>query len=136
MQTISVYGRNDFLTERNNQIFCNVFHERNGQYLEREFDPEKFLILKDVDDCSPTELWQKDGLINFLHDLEIVITEAKENCDDEMSNHLKEVFVLAKFCLWNLDKFGLYLSPWGGTLSLDDYPQDIPEKYRYNIAKL
>lgn len=33
------------------------------------------------------------------------VKEAYLNNDNKMCNHLKEIFVLCKMCLWNYDRF-------------------------------
>lgn len=115
-------------------FFYRTFHDRNGTYLEREGDAGKFLILWNVDDASNTVLTKSSDFINLLKDIEIVLAEADSNGDFEISNHLKEIFVLCKFCLWNEGRFFLEFTPWG--CLLESYPSIIPEKYRFNISEL
>ena len=44
---------------------------------------------------------------------ETISNEAHSENDNEMCNHLKEIFVLCKLCLWNSGKFYLEFTPWG-----------------------
>lgn len=65
---------------------------------------------------------------------ETISNEAHSENDNEMCNHLKEIFVLCKLCLWNSGKFYLEFTPWG--VILDSYPRCLPDKYRFNISTI
>lgn len=117
------------------QELYRTFHIRNADYLERELEPDKFQVLWYIDDSSPTFIKDKSSLIKLMHDLELVIKEASLKNDIEMSNHLKEIFVLCKMCLWKENNhLKLIFSPFG--FQSDDYSLDIPERYRFNISAL
>ena len=133
MQSIIVYGEDGMLTGGGRKIFYQTSHERNSKYLEREGESKQFQVLCDVDNCDPSSFWTTELLLMLLHDLEIVLEEARAGDDKEVINHIKEIFILCKLCIWSEGKMSLYFTPYG---SIDDFPKDIPEKYRYNIAKL
>ena len=127
MQGISLYvavqGKKD------EKPFYHTFHKRNGDYLEREHEDDKFLFLFDVDDCDPSELSQPEHFIDFLHDLEIVISEARVKQDFEMVDHLNEIILMCKMGLWNTGKVLLIISPYE-FFGDDQYPQGLPAKYK------
>lgn len=133
MQGISIYKREtaDILSSP----IYHTFHERNGKYLERENEPSKFLVLKDIDDCDPSEFYTSKGLNDLLSDLEIIVLEAKTEKDIEIANHLKEIVVLCKLCLWNIDAFVLIISPYE-YLEDKQYPVGLPGRYKFNISFL
>lgn len=115
-------------------ILYRTFHESNGRYLERENEPEKFKILWNVDDASPSVFKDTQDINMLMEDLKTVLDEAHSQNDNEMCNHLKEIFILCKLCLWNNGVFYLEFTPWGVTL--DSYPCNLPEKYRFNISTI
>ena len=115
-------------------ILYRTFHESNGRYLERENESEKFKILWNVDDASPSVFKDTQDINMLMEDLKTVLDEAHSQNDNEMCNHLKEIFILCKLCLWNKGLFYLEFTPWGVTL--DSYPCNLPEKYRFNISTI
>lgn len=136
MQYICIRKKDDkkYKSEKCSDLY-QTFHERNGIYLEKDGCSEKFKILSNVDDASNTFLTKRDDYLRLMSDLEIVIGEAHLNGDKEICNHLKEIFVLCKLCLWDSnDNLKIIFSPWG--FASDKYPLDIPEKYRFNISSL
>ncbi|ATN00965.1 MULTISPECIES: hypothetical protein [Proteus] len=120
--------------DNENEVLYRTFHERNARYLERENQSDKFKIIWNIDDASPSVFMNSDDLVSLLEDLEILVQEACKNNDHEILNHLKEIAVLCKLCLWNESLFYLEFSPWG--VSLDSYPTKIPEQYRFNISTI
>ncbi len=128
MQGISIY-------KNNNTLFYHTFHKDNGKYLERENEKEKFLVLYEVDDCSPSEFSDAASLNRLINDLNITIQEATLLNDIQSANHLKEIVVLCKMCLWNIDSFILVLSPFE-YIPKEDYSKDLPQKYRESIASI
>ncbi|MCW2255567.1 hypothetical protein M2263_001658 [Providencia alcalifaciens] len=115
-------------------MLYRTFHERNSSYLERENEADKFKIIWNIDDGSPSFFMKSNDIVMLMQDIEILVQEACKNNDNEMLNHLKEIMVLCKLCLWNEGMFYLEFSPWG--VVLDSYPKEIPEKYRFNISYL
>ena len=124
-QGISVYSAGG--------LIYHTVHERNGEYLEREYEKEIFSMLRDVDDCDPSSFGEPETLNPLIDDLDIVIREAEEKKDIEMANHLKEILVLCRLCLWNLGKFTLVISPFE-YVPKEKYPSGIPKRYLKNIA--
>ncbi|WP_025374273.1 hypothetical protein [Advenella mimigardefordensis] len=120
--------------DSNDDVLYRTFHERNVNYLERENQADKFKIIWNIDDASPSVFKTPDDILLLLEDLESLVQEAFKNNDHEMLNHLKEIVVLCKLCLWNKGELYLEFSPWG--VNLDQYPSEIPEKYRFNISKI
>lgn len=121
-------------SSNDNEVLYRTFHERNASYLERENQSDKFKIIWNIDDASPSFFMKSDDIVMLMQDIEILIQEACNNNDNEILNHLKEIMVLCKLCLWNEGAFYLEFSPWG--VMLDSYPKSIPEKYRFNISDL
>ncbi|PIT49918.1 hypothetical protein BHC46_01265 [Snodgrassella alvi] len=115
-------------------VLYRAIAENNTSYLEREDENEKFNKLWNVDDCSPTTFKSAEDIILLMKDIEIVLDEARKNNDIKICNHLKEIFVLCKICLWNINLFYLVFSPWGGPAEM--YPYVIPKKYRFNISDI
>lgn len=130
MQGISVYSRAE---DGNLALLYHAIHERNGDYLERENEPDRFLVLKDVDASDPSSFHTPDGLKNLLVDLDVVLAEAEAKGDVEMANCLKEIMVLCKLCLWNPGQFVLILSPYE-YVPPEKFPDELPDKYKLNIA--
>lgn len=126
VQGISIYSAGELL--------YHTVHERNGEYLERENQPEKFVVLKDIDDCDPSSFGEAEALQLLISDLDIVIFEAREKQDAELENHLKEILVLCRLCLWNLGSFTLVISPFEFVPD-NKTPSELPEKYLKNIAR-
>ena len=124
-QGISVYCKS--------KLIYHTFHEENGKYLERECEPEDFSILKDIDDSDPSSFSEVETLIALIDDLDIVIQEAEIKKDYELSNHLKEVMVLCRLCLWNLGEYTLIISPYE-YIPKSEHPPSLPTKYESNIA--
>ncbi len=56
-----------------------------------------------------------------MDDLEIVLNKTHFLNENEMCNHLKEIFVLCKLCFWNTEIFYLDFIPYG--VKLDSYPK-------------
>ena len=131
MQGISVYRVGDDVSV--DKPIYHTFHERNGEYLERENEPNRFRILAEIDDCDPNFFSGYDLLNNLILDLDSIIEEANLNNDGELSNHLKEVLVLCKLCVWNVNDFWLYISPYE-RVAPTNYPETIIEKFKYNIS--
>lgn len=135
MQFISVYKKDsntlDVINKKDNVIYRSD-HLRNGDFLEREKDGEKFNILRYVDDCSHTTLTEVPEILKLMNDIDVVIRESQ--IDKEICNHMKEIIFLCKLCIWNRDDFYLELSPWGA--DINTYPSELPERYRFNISSL
>jgi hypothetical protein len=125
-QGISIYSAGELL--------YHTVHERNGDYLERENQPEKFKILKDIDDCDPSSFGEAEVLQSLILDLDLVIIEAQQKQDAELANHLKEILVLCRLCIWNLGKFTLIISPFEYVPD-NKAPSELPEKYFKNISR-
>ncbi|MCX8579130.1 hypothetical protein J3U35_06705 [Gilliamella sp. B2717] len=120
--------------EDDDLVLYRTFHENNGRYLEREGESGKFKILWNIDDASSSVFKEPQDINMLMDDLETVLDEAHSENDNEMCNHLKEIFVLCKLCLWNSGKFYLEFTPWG--VILDSYPRCLPDKYRFNISTI
>lgn len=120
--------------ETDDLVLYRTFHENNGRYLEREGESGKFKILWNIDDASSSVFKDTQDIRMLMKDLETVLDEAHSQNDNEMCNHLKEIFVLCKLCLWNSSIFYLEFTPWGVTL--DSYPRSLPDKYRFNISTI
>lgn len=125
-QGISVY--------KAEQLIYHSVHDRNGDYLERESEPENFLILKEVDDCSPSRFYTSEMFNALVTDLDIIIREAEDKNDFEIANHLKEILVLCRFCLWNVGEYDLVISPFE-FIPNEKYPSEMPSKHFKNISK-
>jgi len=41
----------------------------------------------------------------LMKDIEKVLKETYLNNDDKICNHLKEIFVVCRMCLWNYDRY-------------------------------
>ncbi|OCG60289.1 hypothetical protein [Gilliamella sp. Fer4-1] len=115
-------------------VLYRTFHENNGRYLEREDEPEKFKVLWNIDDSSPSVFKSNQDINMLMQDIEVVLNEAHSQNDNEMCNHLKEIFVLCKLCLWNNGMFYLEFTPWG--VKLDSYPSNLPDKFKFNISTI
>lgn len=132
MQCISVLKRGiDSRKHDIRRVVYSSFHPRNGKFLERESDGDKFKILKFTDGCDPSALMTVSEILIFIEDIRIVIGESRN--DNEMCNHLKEIIFMCKLCVWNIDDFYLEITPFGIGI---DYPIALPEKYRFNISSL
>lgn len=127
MQLISLYKVCD--NQGFSQAIYRCFHPENGSLLEKEGEKERYEMLCHVDNASNIIFKNQINLTALLSDLEIVIKEITESENKQILNHLKEIMVLAKFCLWNLGDVYLEFSPWG--VDLGCYPDSLPEKYRY-----
>jgi|GEM_PF-2287872 len=134
MQLISVFkkGLQPSGSSDNSEVVYRTYHSRNGSFLERENDGEKFQILRYVDDCSKMALMTVPEILKFIEDIRIILGESSN--DNEICNHLKEIVFLCKLCIWNDKDFYLEISPWGA--DLNTYPSDLPEQYRFNISSL
>lgn len=103
--------------------FYYTYHERNGSYLERENEPEKFYYLSDLCDVSFNFFFTEfDALIK---ELEIVLHEAYLADDLEIALHIMEIIVLAKFCIFNENKYALEFTPWGSVKELKKMPKHL-----------
>ncbi len=132
MQCISVLKRGIESRKHDvSRVVYSSFHLRNGEFLEREKDGDKFEILRYTDDCDPSALTTLLELLKFIEEIRIVIAESED--DKEMCNHLKEIVFMCKLCIWNIDEFYLEITPFGMNI---DYPIALPEKYRFNISSL
>ncbi len=120
-------------SQANNQLIYFTTHRRNGDYLEREADAGRFEMLAGVDDCDPSYFYTTENLSQLIRELDIIIGEAEKNLDTEISNHLKEILVLCRLCLWNFGDFVLVISPFE-TVSEDNIPKTIPNKFLLNIS--
>jgi hypothetical protein len=130
MQGISLYKRN---ADGSTKLMYHTFHKRNGDYLEKEASAHIFSVLSQVDSCDPSSFHTEDSLNMLINDLDTALSEAKSNNDQEMCNHIKEIIVLSKLCLWNSGELILLMSPFEH-ISPDSYPSALPEKYKFNIA--
>jgi len=127
MQGISLYVAIE--GKKDERPFYHTFYWRNGEYLEREEEPDKFRVLEHIDDCDPTHFVRKKHFESLLHDLEIIISEARAKQDCEMVDHLNEIVSMCKIGLWNTGKVLLVISPYE-FFSDDQYPQGLPAKYK------
>lgn len=127
MQGISLYVAID--GKKDKKPFYHTFHKRNGEYLEREHEPDKFCVLEHIDDCDPTYFVKKNHFEALLQDLKIIVSEARSKQDFEMVDHLNEIVCMCKMGLWNTGKVLLIISPYE-FLSDDQYPQGLPTKYK------
>ena len=134
MQLINVFKKNHKSKSSSNSdsIVYRSYHPRNGSFLEKESEREKFQILRYVDDCSKTTLMTTIEILKLIEDIGIVICESTN--DNEVCNHLKEIIFMCKLCIWNEGDFYLEISPWG--VGLETYPSSLPEQYRFNISSL
>lgn len=128
MQGISLYKRKTVFFTKTNTLLYHTYHERNGEYLEREGETNDFLVLSAIDDCDPSGFYTSEGLNDLILDLNKVIHIANKRGDSLAANHLKEILVLAKLCLWNLGEMILIISPYE-YVPEEDYPKYMPEKY-------
>ncbi|MTI09935.1 hypothetical protein [Curvivirga aplysinae] len=130
MQGISVYERNG-----DKRLVYHTFHEKNGAYLERENESETFMVLTDVDDCDPSSFYTVESFVALIADLEQVIREASSQGDYELQNHLTEILVLCRFCLWNVGQFTLVISPFE-YVPFEEIPSELPENYKKGLSAL
>ncbi|MGE9657728.1 hypothetical protein BHC47_05385 [Snodgrassella alvi] len=130
---VTLYEKVEDYKIRDIDLYTTVY-DNNDKYLDREDEFEEFNRLCNVDDCSPTIYETVEDFQLLMKDIEKVLKEAYLNNDNKMCNHLKEIFVLCKMCLWNYDRYFLKFSPWGQ--NYDYYPSIIPEKYRLSISDI
>lgn len=102
------------------KVVYSTYHSRNGDFLERESDGDKFEILKYTDDCDPSALMTTLDMLTFIDELRIVMSESEE--DTEMCNHLKEIIFMCKLCIWNIDEYYLEITPFGTNIN---YPTTV-----------
>lgn len=102
------------------KVVYSTYHSRNGDFLERENDGDKFEILKYTDDCDPSALMTTLDMLTFIDELRIVMSESEE--DTEMCNHLKEIIFMCKLCIWNIDEYYLEITPSGTNIN---YPTTV-----------
>jgi hypothetical protein len=124
MQFINVLRRS-FQSESSNnseksKVVYSTYHPRNGDFLERENDGDKFEILRYTDDCDPSVLTTTLDMLAFIDEIRIVISESEE--DNEMCNHLKEIIFMCKLCIWNIDEYYLEITPFGSNIN---YPTSL-----------
>lgn len=124
MQFINVLRRSCQSESSNNsekrKVVYSIYHPRNGDFLERENDEDKFEILRYNDDCDPSALMTTLDMLALIDEIRIVISESEE--DKEMCNHLKEVIFMCKLCIWNIDEYYLELTPFGTNIN---YPTSL-----------
>lgn len=118
--------------EQFEHILYATYHPRNGSYLERETEQDKFSVLPSLDDVSPTAITILDRFILLLKDLNIVLEETHKARDTEMTLHILELIVLCKFCVWNPEQCWLSFTPWGNS----NCPTALPENVRLSISGL
>lgn len=87
-----------------------------------------------MDDCSSTIYETVEDFQLLMKDIGKVLKEAYLNNDDKICNHLKEIFVVCRMCLWNYDRYFLVISLWGPRYELNS--SVIPEKYRLSISDI
>ncbi|MFK7881835.1 hypothetical protein [Roseobacter sp.] len=107
MQGIAVYRR---FGDEKRLYACS--HPRNGDYLEREEEFEKFSVLSEVDDCDPSGFYTEETLSALLNDLRVTILEAAKSDDVEILEHLEEILNMCKWCMNNIDYYALIISPY------------------------
>ena len=136
MQNVFLFKENDNVistTENGTtRLLYATYHPRNGSYLERETEQDKFSVLPSFDDVSPTAITILDRFILLLNDLNIVLEETHKARDTEMTLHILELIVLCKFCVWNPQKYWLKFTPWGNVMP----PTALPENVRLSISGL
>lgn len=132
MQGISVYkiGESGSVAKP----VYHTFHERNGDYLERENEKQKYPLLGEVDDCDPSTFSGAEIIVSLMAELDLVVEEADGVGDLELANHLKEILVLCKLCVWNSGEMWIHMSPYE-FVPPEKYPAEIPQKFRHNISR-
>lgn len=104
MNIVTLYKKIDDYKVRDIILYITV-HNNNEKYLDREDEFEEFSRLCKVDDCSPTIYETVEDLQLLMKDIEKVLKETYLNNDDKICNHLKEIFVVCRMCLWNYDRY-------------------------------
>lgn len=121
MQTVILYKAEKSV--KRVQYVCH--HPKNSKYLEREDEADTYKLLSDVDNVSNATFVKNEEFAKLIGELVRVINEAKMSGDNDVVNHLKEIIVLCKLCLWSDSVVFIEFSPFG--VSSEKYPELLPE---------
>ncbi|RJG37350.1 hypothetical protein [Motilimonas pumila] len=122
-----------YLSERKgggSPVYC-TYHKHNHLVFDSFEGSSKFEIVNAVDEVSPTSLMQEQHILKLMDELKALMALDIASSHQGLRNHLKEVLVLCKFCIWNPGKYILHITPFGFAASA--YPEQLAPNMRYSL---
>ena len=119
------------ISTRTSAPLYSCFHPDNLQVFEDFSGDERFEIINGFDDASPTHLNSIEQILQFMSELALLTALPLCQQHPALHNHLLEVLVLCKLCIWHPNSYTLTISPFGYNKSA--YPAALPPEMRFSL---